>query len=45
MEEKNKVRFEEYDIEFSEEEFEYMSNEELEKCKEIIENIKNNLGE
>ena len=43
MEEKDKVRFEDYDIEFSEEELENMSDEELKECKKIIEDIKNQL--
>lgn len=45
MEEKNKVRFEEYGIEFKEDELEDLSNEELKKCKKIIEEMKKKLEE
>ena len=45
MEGKNKVNFEEYDIDFDEKEFDNLSNEELEECKEIIEDIKKKLDE
>lgn len=45
MEQKNKIRFEEYEIEFREDELEELSNEELKKCKKIIEEIKNNIEE
>lgn len=37
---KSKIKFKEYDIEFDEEDFENLSNEELKECKEIIEDIK-----
>ena len=40
MEEKDKVRFEEYGIEFNEKEFDNISNEELEECKKTIDKIK-----
>lgn len=45
MEKKDKVRFEEYDVEFNEKEFDNMSEEELEACKKIIEEIKKDLEE
>ena len=45
MDEKNKVRFEEYGIEFKEDDFEDLSNEELKKCKKIIEDIKKSIEE
>lgn len=45
MEEKDEVKFEEYDIEFSEEELENMSSEELKECKEIIDAINRDLEE
>ena len=43
MEEKDKIDFEEYDIEFSEEDFENLSNEELKECKRIIKEMKEEL--
>lgn len=42
---KSKIKFKEYDIEFDEEDFENLSNEELKECKEIIEDIKKLLKE
>lgn len=42
---KSKIKFKEYDIEFDEEDFENLSNEELKECKEIIEDIKKLLEE
>lgn len=45
MEKKDKVRFEEYDLEFSEENFENLSNKELEECKKIIREIEKKLEE
>jgi len=41
----DKIKFEEYDIEFDKKEFENMSDEELEKCGEIIRDIKKLLEE
>ena len=40
MEEKTKIKFEEYGIEFDESEFENLSEEELDECEEIVEEIK-----
>lgn len=45
METEDKIRFEEYDIEFSEDDFENLSDEELEECKKIIEDIKRQLDQ
>lgn len=41
--EKDIIKFEEYDIEFSEEEFENLSSYELEECAKIIEKIKSTI--
>lgn len=43
MEEKRKIKFEDYDIEFSEEDFDNMSIEELKECKKMIEEMKEEL--
>lgn len=43
MEEKRKIEFEDYDIEFSEDEFDNMSVEELKECKKMIEKMKEDL--
>lgn len=43
MEEKRKIEFEDYDIEFSEDEFDNMSVEELKECKNMIEKMKEDL--
>ena len=43
MEEKRKIKFEDYDIEFSEEDFDDMSIEELKECKRMIEEMKEEL--
>ncbi len=45
MEDKDKVRFEEYDIEFNEKDFDNLSDKELKECKKLIEDIKKNLEE
>lgn len=42
---KSKIVFKDYGIEIDEEDFENLSNEELEECKEIIEDIKKMLEE
>lgn len=42
---KSKIEFKEYGIEIDEKDFENLSNEELEECKEIIEDIKKMLEE
>ncbi len=44
MDEKDKVKFEELNMEFDEKEFDDLSNEELEECKKIIEEIKQELN-
>ena len=41
MPEKNKIIFEEYGIEFDEDEFENMSEEELKRCEELLHKIEN----
>ena len=38
-----KIDFEEYNIEFSEKDFENLSNEELKECKKIIKEMKKEL--
>lgn len=43
MEEKRKIKFEDYDIEFSEDDFDDMSIEELKECKKMIEEMKEEL--
>lgn len=43
MEEKHKIEFEDYDIEFSEDDFDDMSIEELKECKKLIEEMKEEL--
>lgn len=45
MSKKDKVIFEEYDIEFNEHDFDDLQNEELEECKKIIEDIKKKIEE
>lgn len=44
MIEKDKVKFEEFGIEFDEKEFDNLSNDELKKCKKIVEEIKQELN-
>lgn len=44
MEEKLKIKFEDYDMEFCEDEFDNMPTEELEKCRKIIEQIKESIS-
>lgn len=39
MEERDKIKFEQYGIEFDKEEFENMSKEELTGCNEILKEI------
>lgn len=39
MEDKNKIKFEEYDIEFDKNEFENMSKKDLKECDEILKKI------
>jgi len=43
MEDKEKVKFEEYDLEFSEEDLDNLSEDELKECKKIIQDIKKKL--
>ncbi len=43
MKDSDKISFEEYKLEFDENDFENLSNEELEECKKIIEDIKSKL--
>lgn len=43
MSKKDKVEFEEYNIEFNEHDFDNLQDEELKECKKIIEDIKNKL--
>lgn len=45
MSKKEEVKFEEYDIEFNEHDFDNLQNEELKECKKIIEDIKKKLEE
>lgn len=45
MASKSKIVFKDYDIELDEKDFENLSNEELEECKEIIDDIKKFLEE
>lgn len=43
MVKKDKVVFEEYDIEFNENDFDDLENEKLKECKKIIEDTKKKL--